>query len=396
MTGETDNRHKAPERSWRLPAPGDAADWFAVLATGLLGALLLFVLLVARDRLAGLAALLAAAAVGAVLALLFAIPRRAAVIASRAQDGTAAPQLGFVANTSLEEISDWITKTIVGVSLVSWNSILARLDQSGQTVGMAVFGCPAASTPAATSAATTAANLPTAATAATGCAGAVPLGGGVALLVGAAGLAGLAAYIWFARYLPVMFVTTDSQAADIAAAASRRTQASGLAQQKDTVPAAADGFPGSAPTGAAGEEAPLLAAEAGLEAAVAAKLADLRSRPRHVDDWCKDMFGGQSGVVVMPGNQRRALTAQVETAGRNWYRIVLSLDAPGADRAAFFLHNTFPNTTPMISLDAAGRGDLAVEAYGAFTVGVLTDDGATALELDLAMLPDAPRAFRDA
>ena len=74
------------------------------------------------------AAIIAANAVGAIFGLLFAVPRRD-------KDAKRSPISG---NTSLDDVSDWLTKTIIGAGLVSWSSILARLDQSGAYVGVAM------------------------------------------------------------------------------------------------------------------------------------------------------------------------------------------------------------------------------------------------------------------
>jgi hypothetical protein len=76
-------------------------------------------------RLAGLALLLAAAAfmVGFLLGFLFGIPRSAsrdataARAAGAAVDSQAASDYRYHPNTNLEEISDWLTKILVGVGL---------------------------------------------------------------------------------------------------------------------------------------------------------------------------------------------------------------------------------------------------------------------------------------
>jgi hypothetical protein len=69
---------------------------------------------------------------------------------------------------------------------------------------------------------------------------------------------------------------------------------------------------------------------------------------------------------------------------------------PASGEVAFFLHNTFPQTTQLATTDSKGTASLTLYAYGAFTVGVLMDEGNTELELDLSQLPGAPTAFRNA
>ena len=61
---------------------------------------------------------------------------------------------------------------------------------------------------------------------------------------------------------------------------------------------------------------------------------------------------------------------------------------------AFFYHPTFQVPYERIRV-SDGVARVRLYAYGAFTVGALAEDG-TELELDLASLESAPRAFRDA
>jgi hypothetical protein len=60
----------------------------------------------------------------------------------------------------------------------------------------------------------------------------------------------------------------------------------------------------------------------------------------------------------------------------------------------FFLHNTFVNDRPVISVSPGGVAELTLTAWGAFTVGAVADGGSTPLELDLAQLETAPLLFR--
>jgi hypothetical protein len=58
------------------------------------------------------------------------------------------------------------------------------------------------------------------------------------------------------------------------------------------------------------------------------------------------------------------------------------------------LHPSFKNEKEIIKV-INGKAENKLISYGAFTVGVEADNGATRLELDLAELPDAPRIFRE-
>lgn len=96
------------------------------------------------------------------------------------------------------------------------------------------------------------------------------------------------------------------------------------------------------------------------------------------------------------------MTACVQKAfgGDDWFAVDLRVESTDADRpltgqVVFHLHPTlYPNTQTVIAVDNVAK--LGVFAYGAFTVGVEADEGATQLELDLSELSDAPERFRAA
>lgn len=115
----------------------------------------------------------------------------------------------------------------------------------------------------------------------------------------------------------------------------------------------------------------------------------------HDDPW-KGVFGGAAIA-----NDRR-IDASVEPVGVDGQIFTVRLrvtstssSKPLRDAVQFFLHPTFANNRPIVTVGASGAAELVLRAYGAFTVGVLADNGDTKLELDLAELPHAPRAFRE-
>ncbi|MGE5378066.1 MAG: hypothetical protein ACM3XO_23645 [Bacteroidota bacterium] len=65
------------------------------------------------------------------------IPEGAAGVRSGGRD----PSINYQANTNLEQISDWLTKILVGVGLTQLNKIPTALQQVGQSVS-AGFGQP--------------------------------------------------------------------------------------------------------------------------------------------------------------------------------------------------------------------------------------------------------------
>lgn len=114
------------------------------------------------------------------------------------------------------------------------------------------------------------------------------------------------------------------------------------------------------------------------------------------DDPWKGVFGGKS----IDKEKGRLLSAQVEElkSSPGWYSVTLSVTSlpkhpPLEGSVRFFIHDTFPNNRPTVYV-AGGVAVLRLKAWGAFTVGVLADDGKTKLELDLANLESAPDEFR--
>lgn len=74
---------------------------------------------------------------GAVLGFLFGVPRlRASVSAGSTGAGSGAPGSGmFAPNTNLEQISDWLTKIIVGATLVQLGTIAQEVNALALAIG---------------------------------------------------------------------------------------------------------------------------------------------------------------------------------------------------------------------------------------------------------------------
>jgi len=114
------------------------------------------------------------------------------------------------------------------------------------------------------------------------------------------------------------------------------------------------------------------------------------------DDPWKGQFGGKSKI------NNRGLTASVEAIlGRpDWFRVSLTVDStnqgqyPLSGVVKFFLHNSFPQPLLIVPVGRDGKAFLQFSAWGAFTVGVLADDGQTPLELDLSEDTSFPETFR--
>jgi ribosomal protein L31 len=103
-------------------------------------------------------------------------------------------------------------------------------------------------------------------------------------------------------------------------------------------------------------------------------------------------FGG------MARRNARELTAKVEEVTHDWFEITLTVRStpegkPLTGPVEFHLHPTY---TPQVQKVASQKGvaRLTIYGYGAFTVGVVADDGQTTLELNLASNERFPAVFR--
>lgn len=116
--------------------------------------------------------------------------------------------------------------------------------------------------------------------------------------------------------------------------------------------------------------------------------------PPDADDPLKGRFGGSPEV-----NGRRLSVIRKngskEAGYLNLQFVVEALPGhePLRDRVTFYLHPTFAEDRVDRTI-RAGRATLSRWAYGAFTLGAVTDAGATRLELDLAEQPVLPLWFR--
>jgi hypothetical protein len=112
------------------------------------------------------------------------------------------------------------------------------------------------------------------------------------------------------------------------------------------------------------------------------------------DPW-KGVFGGRSvngtrelSADISPMNENGHCKVQLRVCSTNPAR------HPLQGSVQFFLHNTFVNDRPVISVSPGGVAEITLTAWGAFTVGAVADGGSTPLELDLAELETAPLLFR--
>lgn len=353
---------------------------------------------------AAVTVVLACSAVGSLLGFIFAIPKRtdvAIISAQPAQAGAAGGQSSESAppqarqvrsgldsayrpNTSLEEISDWLTKIVVGLGLVQATAIGRFVEQQGAAISPALFGT--AGTPLL----------------------------GAATIVATTVISFLASYLYFRLCLAEEFARSDVDAAKASREEERERAQFEEAKEKGHVQVlsprevldtlAKNPAVPTSPVPEAPGDAVLEGAASGeelpdprdpLQKAIDAKLAEMRHRPHDPADPVNGLFGERPDSDSPP----RSLTAKVKPVRgeTNWFQIdllVTSREPKLRDEVAFFLHPTFPDPATRVFV-LGGQARMRLYAYGAFTVGVLADGGETELELDLARLEDAPEVFRN-
>ncbi|WP_341207217.1 pYEATS domain-containing protein [uncultured Sphingomonas sp.] len=131
---------------------------------------------------------------------------------------------------------------------------------------------------------------------------------------------------------------------------------------------------------------------------IGAMLTQLPTLIRYPDDPWRGLFGGSMESLA----DSVMLRASVKplALNPNEFEVTLTVEPLDPDRvtlsgqkALFFLHPTFGRDPRAVSFGPDGRAVLPLIAYGAFTVGVLLESGEK-LELNLAEVADAPAMFR--
>lgn len=370
-------------------------------------------------------AVLAALLAGATLGFLFGIPR-ALTVALPGTDGHAGANNGggFTHNTNLEQISDWLTKIVVGIGLVEAQSIgIAFQGLSRQVAVEWGLGANGAAS-----------------------AGFVLL---ASLLFGFIGF-----YIWtrtaFVYYLEhnetaVAAERREREAAerrarqaeadaarakqqaeqaerDTLAERERKAEAERQAQQalEQAEQAARQTEEAEKQTQAAQRESDLYSRVAGyldsgtLEPLRVLKLRDGKDWMKALEEvpfanhaepferieeseWNSDPNLGQFGGA--PIARERELSAQVQPLDEGGSTCAVTIRVRSLDPArpltgtvTIHLHPTFYSTVREVPV-VDGEAELRIVAAGVFTIGAEADGGETRLELNLATLPNLPAAF---
>ena len=136
------------------------------------------------------------------------------------------------------------------------------------------------------------------------------------------------------------------------------------------------------------------------KAAAAIQISSLPILPEvtHPDDPQKGRFGGS------PKRNGRTLKASVSESQRpNFYNVIITVESdnptanPLNSDVIYYIHDSFSPSVYRIEPSAFKEGKAISEilSYGAFTVGAITDNGSTLLELDLSQDSSFPKIFRE-
>lgn len=120
----------------------------------------------------------------------------------------------------------------------------------------------------------------------------------------------------------------------------------------------------------------------------------------HPNDPQKGRFGGK------PESNFRRLAAEVTTSAiPNFFHVKLWVEStdpvnhPMTSDVIFYIHDSFSPSVFTYKPNEFTQDGKAMEddilSFGAFTVGVITDNGKTMLELDLAEQKEFPKSFRE-
>lgn len=312
--------------------------------------------------------------------------------------------IGYRESTSLEQVADWLTKIIIGLTLTQYDSWEAKFERLATNLTNALFYGPATSV-----------TIPPPS----------PVPGGL-LLAFYSIIGFIVSYLWMRRFFILEMVSARREAREAMAlrgvaaeqaanlrlqeerllaeqAAQRRAEQLELERQMEAARARglAAATPEAAVTPTANVDALkgvfmkaqlLLSPDSKGFSALTALVSELPEPAPQPDDPWRGKFGGQSSAggatleaIVSPTSNPTLFKVDLVVRGGRSH-------GPGT-KVIYFLHPTFGLEPRVSILGADGRAPLELYAWGAFTVGALLEDG-TKLELNLATLAGAPDLFR--
>lgn len=303
---------------------------------------------------------------GCVLGFIFGIPKKyqnkqAAVQLDKEGRPIAPEDPNYTDNSSLEEISDWITKIIIGLGMIQFKSILGMMQNAAENINTSLQWAICADQ-------TCHLNFYVFS---------------YALIVFYPIAGAIIGYLWTRIEFPYILnqkdidlkVLKDLQE-EKKKAESRLNKAKELNNVKDE------------------DLQALVQTFTPATNSMIKKRKEFKQSQELPDDPQKGLWGGKSEL------DGRKVTAVVRETSYdpNWFNINLSVtstdpDNPLVGDVLFHLHPSFMKEVQKVrALD--GIAQCNIVGWGAFTVGVECDEGRTKLEIDLAELTDAPELFR--
>lgn len=315
--------------------------------------------------------------VGALLGFLFGIPR--SLVNNQGEEGSgernpdATPHAlhpvsrHYSPNTNLEQISDWLTKILVGVGLTQ---LVNAQEFLGQIATSAAQGMGEPATPVFA----------------------------ISLILYYVLCGFLFSYIWTRLKLAGAFLKADLSVFTERIQQSEERSKKAQEQAEIAVSAATLGVGKSQEKAAWKNMTPFLSVDA-VEGVRDAKgtvdTATAEKAEEHPDDPNKGKFGRDNTA------NNRILEATVSPIPDQADLCLVKLkvsstkpqEKPLSGKVIFHLHPTFTRHEYPVQVNKDGVAELTLTAWGAFTVGAIADSGATRLELDLAEIPGAPKKF---
>ena len=300
---------------------------------------------------------------GCVLGFVFGIPKKyqnkqAAVQLDKDGKPLQPTDPNYTDNSSLEEISDWITKIIIGLSMVQFKTILSMIADAAEHINTSLKGalCTDQS---------------------------CHLNFYVfsyALIIFYPIVGAIIGYLWTRIEFPYIL---DQKDRDLREANKARDKAeSKLDKEKELNKLKEEDLQAFVQTFTPATDSMI------------GKREEFKQSQELPNDPQKGKWGGKSEVR----DRKIIATIRESSFDSNWFNINLTVTStnpnhPLAGEVIFHLHPSFMNEVQKIKV-LDGVAQYNIIGWGAFTVGVECDDNKTKLELDLAELTEAPELFR--
>lgn len=310
---------------------------------------------------------LAAWLVGILLGLLFGLPSvevRTAPPSVGPGGERISAGLGYRDSTNLEQVADWVTKILIGLTLTQYDRWEQAFEQAFARVGAQMFGCQPALV----------------------CVDAAPA---AIVAVGFAANGFLVSYLLMRRYFITEMIYGKVEAENAGKLIDAARQA-GLLQESSVTRSAET---------SRSDTVAIATTAASLAPSQSSDKADalVRTVVQGID-FPDDPWRGKFGKTNIGRDCRLDATVSPLSGSNELFnvRLIVSSDAVAnraGQTATFYLHPTFGNEPKKVAFGQDGTATLELIAYGAFTVGVMLEKGEQ-LELNLATVSGAPDLFK--